>query len=108
MDAMEMIKALNLEPPNGKLLQSMRGSYIHSTLPAIPVQDPVVVVFHDGQPDPPALPSTREESGFTRTKQVDGPTDPLRKWVQVSSLWKEHAKLVSEVRGSSNMVMVEL
>lgn len=81
MDAMEMIKALNLEPPSGKLLQSMRGSYIHSTLPAIPVQDQVVVVFHDGQPDPPALPSSQEESGLTRTKQVDGPMDPLRKWV---------------------------
>ena len=76
---MEMIKALNLEPPSGKLLESMRGSYIHSPLPSIPVQDPVVVVLQDGKPDPPALPSTQEESGLTRTKQVDRPMDPLRK-----------------------------
>ena len=78
---MEMIKALNLEPPSGKLLQSMRGSYIHSPLPSIPVNNVVVdvVAFQDGQPDEPALPSTQEESGLTRTKQVDGPADPLRK-----------------------------
>ena len=74
---MEMIKALNLEPPSGKLLQEMRGSYIHSPLPSIPVHNVVVdvVVFQDGQPDQ----RTQEESGLTRTKQVDGPADPLRK-----------------------------
>ena len=74
-----MIKALNLEPPSGKLLQEMRGSYVHSPLPSIPVHNPVVVVFRDGQPDQPVLPSSQGESGLTRTKQVDGPADPLRK-----------------------------
>ena len=67
---MEMIKALNLEPPSGKLLQEMRGSYIHSPLPSIPVHDPVVVVVRDGQPDQNVLPSTQGESGL--------PADPLR------------------------------
>ena len=90
---MEMIKALNLEPPSGKLLQSMRGSYIHSPLPSVPVHNPVVVVFRDGQPDQNVLPSTQGESGL--------PADPF------SSLPKKHAKLESEVHGSSNMVMLE-
>ena len=66
---MEMIKALNLEPPSGKLLQSMRGSYIHSPLPSVPVHNPVVVVFRDGQPDQNVLPSTQGESGL--------PADPF-------------------------------